>query len=49
MPSSAGECTLRSGGFGVLTASRSGSIMFQRDLRQWAKDKVGMKFDSSGM
>lgn len=23
--------------------------MFQRDLRQWAKDKCGMKFDSSGM
>lgn len=23
--------------------------MFQRDLRQWAKDKLGMKFDSSGM
>ncbi|GJE94629.1 Nucleotidyltransferase [Phanerochaete sordida] len=27
----------------------SGSIMFQRDLRQWAKDKTGMKFDSSGI
>ncbi|OBZ65065.1 DNA-directed DNA/RNA polymerase mu [Grifola frondosa] len=27
----------------------SGSIMFQRDLRQWAKDKHGMKFDSSGI
>ncbi|TCD66672.1 hypothetical protein EIP91_001090 [Steccherinum ochraceum] len=27
----------------------SGSIMFQRDLRQWAKDKCGMKFDSSGI
>ncbi|KAI0333302.1 Nucleotidyltransferase [Cubamyces sp. BRFM 1775] len=27
----------------------SGSIMFQRDLRQWAKDKLGMKFDSSGI
>ncbi len=23
--------------------------MFQRDLRQWAKDRCGMKFDSSGM
>lgn len=30
-------------------AKRSGSIMFQRDLRQWAKDRCGMKFDSSGM
>lgn len=30
-------------------AERSGSIMFQRDLRQWAKDRCGMKFDSSGM
>ncbi|EIW53973.1 Nucleotidyltransferase [Trametes versicolor FP-101664 SS1] len=27
----------------------SGSIMFQRDLRQWAKDRCGMKFDSSGI
>ncbi|KAI0785852.1 Nucleotidyltransferase [Abortiporus biennis] len=27
----------------------SGSIMFQRDIRQWAKDKCGMKFDSSGI
>ncbi|KDQ55259.1 hypothetical protein JAAARDRAFT_37797 [Jaapia argillacea MUCL 33604] len=27
----------------------TGSIMFQRDIRQWAKDKKGMKFDSSGM
>lgn len=27
----------------------SGSPMFQRDLRQWAKDKKGMKFDSSGI
>ncbi|KAI0644908.1 Nucleotidyltransferase [Trametes meyenii] len=27
----------------------SGSVMFQRDLRQWAKDKHGMKFDSSGI
>ncbi|CCM02941.1 uncharacterized protein FIBRA_05056 [Fibroporia radiculosa] len=27
----------------------SGSIMFERDLRQWAKDKVAMKFDSSGI
>lgn len=27
----------------------SGSIMFERDLRQWAKDKCGMKFDSSGI
>ncbi|KAH9911166.1 Nucleotidyltransferase [Fomitopsis serialis] len=27
----------------------SGSIMFQRDLRQWAKDKLAMKFDSSGI
>ncbi|PIL32799.1 hypothetical protein GSI_04916 [Ganoderma sinense ZZ0214-1] len=27
----------------------TGSIMFQRDLRQWAKDKLGMKFDSSGI
>ncbi|CAL1711990.1 unnamed protein product [Somion occarium] len=27
----------------------SGSVMFQRDLRQWAKDKYGMKFDSSGI
>ncbi|KAI0343503.1 Nucleotidyltransferase [Trametopsis cervina] len=27
----------------------SGSIMFQRDLRQWAKDKMAMKFDSSGI
>lgn len=27
----------------------SGSIMFQRDIRQWAKDKKGMKFDSSGI
>ncbi|KAI0821017.1 Nucleotidyltransferase [Irpex lacteus] len=27
----------------------SGSIMFQRDLRLWAKDKVAMKFDSSGI
>ncbi|KAI0827661.1 Nucleotidyltransferase [Trametes gibbosa] len=27
----------------------SGSIMFQRDIRQWAKDKHGMKFDSSGV
>jgi len=26
----------------------SGSIMFQRDLREWAK-KCGMKFDSSGI
>ncbi|KAI0685458.1 Nucleotidyltransferase [Cytidiella melzeri] len=27
----------------------SGSIMFQRDLRQYAKDKMAMKFDSSGI
>ncbi|TBU40726.1 Nucleotidyltransferase [Dichomitus squalens] len=27
----------------------TGSIMFQRDIRQWAKDKLGMKFDSSGI
>ncbi|KAL6304931.1 Nucleotidyltransferase [Sparassis latifolia] len=27
----------------------SGSIMFQRDLRQWAKDKFSMKFDSSAI
>jgi len=27
----------------------TGSIMFERDLRQWAKDKCGMKFDSSGI
>jgi len=27
----------------------TGSIMFQRDLRQWAKDKKGYKFDSSGI
>lgn len=27
----------------------SGSIMFQRDLRQYAKDKFAMKFDSSGI
>ncbi|KAI0764354.1 Nucleotidyltransferase [Trametes elegans] len=27
----------------------SGSIMFQRDLRLWAQDKFGMKFDSSGI
>ncbi|TFK87051.1 Nucleotidyltransferase [Polyporus arcularius HHB13444] len=27
----------------------TGSIMFQRDIRQWAKDKHGMKFDSSGI
>ncbi|KAK7691335.1 hypothetical protein QCA50_004729 [Cerrena zonata] len=27
----------------------SGSIMFQRDLRQWANDKCGIKFDSSGI
>lgn len=31
------------------TAARTGSIMFQRDIRQWAKEKLGMKFDSSGM
>ena len=23
--------------------------MFERDIRAWAKDKCGMKFDSSGM
>ncbi|OCH93467.1 Nucleotidyltransferase [Obba rivulosa] len=27
----------------------SGSVMFQRDLREWAKKKCGMKFDSSGI
>ncbi|KAI0800345.1 Nucleotidyltransferase [Fomes fomentarius] len=27
----------------------TGSIMFQRDIRQWAKEKLGMKFDSSGI
>ncbi|KAI0090579.1 Nucleotidyltransferase [Irpex rosettiformis] len=27
----------------------TGSIMFERDLRLWAKDKVVMKFDSSGI
>ncbi|EPQ55117.1 Nucleotidyltransferase [Gloeophyllum trabeum ATCC 11539] len=27
----------------------TGSIMFQRDLRQWATDKRGYKFDSSGI
>ncbi|EPQ55155.1 Nucleotidyltransferase [Gloeophyllum trabeum ATCC 11539] len=32
-----------------LILSRTGSIMFQRDLRQWATDKKGYKFDSSGI
>lgn len=27
----------------------TGSIMFQRDIRQWSKDKLAMKFDSSGI
>ncbi|KAG2069658.1 Nucleotidyltransferase [Suillus decipiens] len=27
----------------------TGSTMFERDLRSWAKQKKGMKFDSSGM
>ncbi|KAH9925944.1 Nucleotidyltransferase [Epithele typhae] len=27
----------------------TGSVMFERDIRQWAKDKCGMKFDSSGI
>jgi hypothetical protein len=27
----------------------TGSKMFQRDLRKWAKDKMMLKFDSSGM
>ncbi|KAF8548993.1 Nucleotidyltransferase [Imleria badia] len=37
------------GVFWTAVAGWTGSTMFERDLRLWAKQKKGLKFDSSGM